>query len=124
METEFSSNIYDIRVLMKRNIILTQPLWKTLSAVIQLKEATAEDVSRITGRPRTVESKYLSELNRIGLVARKRVSRRVYYVEAITAVKKTLEELGPNVSVERLAHYINLPADIVKIILEGLTKTQ
>ncbi|MEM1555259.1 MAG: helix-turn-helix domain-containing protein [Desulfurococcaceae archaeon] len=124
METESLNNIYDIRVLMKRNIILTQPLWKTLSAVIQLKEATAEDVSRITGRPRTVESKYLSELNRIGLVARRRVSRRVYYIEAITAVKKALEELGSNVSVERLAHYINLPADIVKIVLDSLTKTE
>lgn len=113
-------NIYDIRFLMRRNIIITQPLWKTLSAVMDLKEATADEVAKITGRPRTVESKYLSELNKLGIIAKKRVSRKVYYVEAVTAVKKALEELGPDVSVERLAHFISLPADVARIIVEGL----
>lgn len=113
-------NIYDIRFLMKRNIIITQPLWKTLSAVMELKEATADEVAKITGRPRTVESKYLSTLNKLGIVAKKRVSKKVYYVEAVTAVKKALEELGPEISVERLAHFISLPADVVRIIVDGL----
>ncbi|RLG79552.1 MAG: transcriptional regulator [Thermoprotei archaeon] len=112
--------IYDIRFLMKRGIILSPPLWRTLKAVIELKEATADDLSKKTGRPRTIESRYLAELNRLGIVARKRISRRVYYIEAITAVKKALEELGPDIPVEHLAHQISLPADIVRIIVEGV----
>ena len=115
---EFCS-IYDIRFLMKRGIILSPPLWRTLKAVIDLKKATAEDLAKVTGRPRTIESRYLAELNRLGLIARRRISRKVYYIEAITAVKEALDEYG-GVPIEQLAHQISLPADIVRLIVEKL----
>jgi len=113
-------SIYDIRFLMKRGIILTPPLWRTLKALMELGEATADDLAKKTGRPRTIESRYLAELNRMGIVARRRISRRVYYMEAVSAVKRALAELGPDTPIEHLAHQISLPADIVKIIVEKL----
>ncbi len=122
-ENEYCS-IYDIRFLMNRGIVLSPPLWRTLKAVIELKKATAEDLARITGRPRTIESRYLAELNRLGLIARKRISRKVYYIEPITAVKEALQELGENVPIEQLAHQISLPADIAKIIVEKIKSSK
>jgi len=123
MSNEEFCSIYDIRFLMKRGIILSPPLWRTLKAVIDLKKATAEDLAKVTGRPRTIESRYLAELNRLGLIARRRISRKVYYIEAITAVKEALEEYG-GVPIEQLAHQISLPADIVRLIVEKLKKAE
>lgn len=117
-EEEFCG-IYDIRFLMKRGILLSPPLWRTLKAVIELKRATAEDLAKITGRPRTIESRYLAELNRLGIIARRRISRKVYYIEPVTAVKEALKELG-DVPVEHLAHQISLPADIARLIVEKI----
>lgn len=105
---------------MSRGIILSPPLWRTLKAVIELKEATADDLSKKTGRPRTIESRYLAELNRLGIIARKRISRRVYYIEAETAVRKAIQEIGTEIAVEQLAHQISLPADIVRILIEKI----
>ncbi len=122
-EEEFCS-IYDIRFLMKRGIVLSPPLWRTLKAVLELKKATAEDLAKKTGRPRTIESRYLAELNRLGLIARKRISRKVYYMEPVTAIKEALEEFGEQLPIEQLAHQISLPADIAKIIIEKLRKEQ
>ncbi len=115
-------SIYDIRFLMKRGIVLSPPLWRTLKAVLELKKATADDLSKVTGRPRTIESRYLAELNRLGIVARKRISRKVYYIEPVTAVKEALQEYGPDIPVEHLAHQISLPADIARIIIEKIKK--
>ncbi len=120
LSEEWRYNIYDIRFLMSRGIILTPPLWRTLKAVIELKEATADDLSKRTGRPRTIESRYLAELNRLGIVARKRISRRVFYIEAETAVRRALREIGTEITIEQLAHQISLPADIVKILVEKI----
>lgn len=118
---EFSEelNVYDLRFLMKRGVSLSPPLWRTLNAVLELKKVTAEDLARHTKRPRTIESRYLIELNRLGLVARKRISRKVYYYEVETAVREALQELG-ELPPERIAHYLSLPADIVKIVLGKL----
>lgn len=113
-------SIYDIRFLMERGIVLSPPLWRTLKAVIDLKKATAEDLAKMTGRPRTIESRYLAELNRLGLIARKRVGRKVYYIEPVTAVREALQELGEGIAIEQLAHQISLPADIARIIVEKL----
>ncbi|ADI31778.1 helix-turn-helix domain-containing protein [Staphylothermus hellenicus] len=120
MSEEEYCSIYDIRFLMKRGITLSPPLWRTLKAVLELKKATAEDLSKKTGRPRTIESRYLAELNRLGIVARKRISRKVYYIEPITAVKEALQEFGPEMPVEQLAHQISLPADIARIIIQKI----
>jgi len=51
----------------------------TAMAVLELKEATAEDVARITGRGRAIESHYLNTLVRMGFLRKKRVGRRVVY---------------------------------------------
>jgi len=107
---------------MKRGIILTPPLWRTLKALLELGEATADDLSKKTGRPRTIESRYLSELNRLGIIARRRISRRVFYIEAYRAVRKAVEEFGSSLTVEQIAHLISLPADNVKIIYDVIMK--
>ncbi|MEL9908482.1 MAG: transcriptional regulator [Desulfurococcus sp.] len=111
-------SIYDIRFLIKRGIVLTPPLLKTLEAVITLKKVTAEDVSKYTGRARTIESRYLSRLNKIGIIAKVKEGRRVYYIEPVQAVQEALRKYGENIIVEQLAHQISLPADIVKFIVE------
>jgi len=116
-DVEYDS-IYDIRFLMKRGIVLSQPLLKTLEAVIALKRVTADDVAKYTGRARTIESRYLSRLNKIGIVAKVKEGRKVYYIEPVEAVKEALQKYGEGLMVEQLAHQISLPADIVRYIVE------
>lgn len=115
-----NSVVYDIRFLIKRGIILNPPLYKTLEAIVELKKATAEDVAKYTGRARTIESRYLSRLNKIGIVAKVKDGKKVYYIEPITAVKEQVKVYGNNVLIEQLAHQIGLPADIARIIFEEL----
>ena len=51
----------------------------TAMAVMKLKEATAEEVAKITGRGRAIESHYLNTLVRMGFLKKRRVGRRVVY---------------------------------------------
>ncbi len=51
----------------------------TAMAMLKIKEGTAEDVSKITGRSRPIESHYLSSLVRLGFLKKKRVGRKVIY---------------------------------------------
>ena len=61
---------------------LPDHLRKSALALSTLKEATATDLSRETGRVRAVESDYLNQLVSMGLVKKKRKGRDVYfYVE-------------------------------------------
>ncbi|MEM1868217.1 MAG: transcriptional regulator, partial [Thermosphaera sp.] len=76
-EIEYCS-IYDIRFLIKKNIFLTPTLMRSLEAVITLKRATADDVARYTKRPRTIESRYLAQLNKIGIIGKEREGRRIF----------------------------------------------
>ncbi|AFK51336.1 transcriptional regulator, TrmB [Thermogladius calderae 1633] len=103
---------------MNRKIAIRPTLMKTLKTVLDLKKVTADTVSQKTNRPRTIESKYLSELNRMGIVAKVREGRKVVYIEAVTAVKEAIARYGPDVNVEQLAHQISMPADIVRFIVE------
>ncbi|WP_048163181.1 ArsR/SmtB family transcription factor [Thermogladius calderae] len=118
MSSEEYCSIYDIRFLMNRKIAIRPTLMKTLKTVLDLKKVTADTVSQKTNRPRTIESKYLSELNRMGIVAKVREGRKVVYIEAVTAVKEAIARYGPDVNVEQLAHQISMPADIVRFIVE------
>jgi len=64
--------------------LLTLPdhLRKSALALSTLREATATDLSKETGRVRAVESDYLNQLVSMGLVRKKRKGRDVYfYVE-------------------------------------------
>ncbi len=51
----------------------------TAMAMLRIGEGTAEDVSKITGRSRPIESHYLSSLVRLGFLKKKRVGRKVIY---------------------------------------------
>jgi hypothetical protein len=62
---------------------LPDHLRKSALALSTLREATATDLSKETGRVRAVESDYLNQLVSMGLVRKKRKGRDVYfYVEA------------------------------------------
>ncbi len=59
---------------------LPDHLRRTAIALAKLGgEATAEDVSRETGRARAVESAYLNQLVAMGYIAKKRKGRKVYF---------------------------------------------
>ena len=61
---------------------LPDHLRKSALALSSLREATATDLSKETGRVRAVESDYLNQLVSMGLVKKKRKGRDVYfYVE-------------------------------------------
>jgi len=61
---------------------LPDHLRKSALALSTLREATATELSRETGRVRAVESDYLNQLVSMGLVKKKRKGRDVYfYVE-------------------------------------------
>jgi len=62
---------------------LPDHLRKSALSLSTLREATATDLSKETGRVRAVESDYLNQLVSMGLVKKKRKGRDVYfYVEA------------------------------------------
>jgi ribosomal protein S19E (S16A) len=112
-------SIYDIRFLVRKNIYLTPTLMRSLEAVIALKKATADDVAKYTKRPRTIESRYLAQLNKIGIIGKVREGRRIYYLEAVSALKDYVEKLGyEQLNIEQIAHQISIPADIARIVLE------
>ena len=61
---------------------LPDHLRKSALALSSLREATATELSKETGRVRAVESDYLNQLVSMGLVKKKRKGRDVYfYVE-------------------------------------------
>ncbi len=89
-------------------LFLTVPdtLRKSLFAVSELSQATADEVCRRTGRHRSIENKYLNELVRAGWLTRKRIGKKVYYspqkrkegqssivAETIDELDKKLEEI-------------------------------
>ncbi len=51
----------------------------TFDAVLKLGNATATDVSRITGRARAIECTYLLNLHAFGFVDRKKDSKSIVY---------------------------------------------
>lgn len=117
MEDRDFCSIYDIRFLVKRGIIITPPILKTLDAVITLKKCTADDVAKYTGRARTIESRYLARLNKLGIVARVKEGRKIFYMEPVFVVQQYYELYGDTITPEQLAHMVSLPADIVRMIL-------
>ncbi len=58
---------------------LPDHLRKSALALASLREATATDLSRETGRVRAVESDYLNQLVSMSLVKKKRKGRDVYF---------------------------------------------
>ncbi|MDH5806965.1 MAG: hypothetical protein QXW62_00090 [Candidatus Methanomethylicaceae archaeon] len=58
---------------------LPDHLRKTMMALAKLVKARAEDVAKITGRARAVESGYLNQLVRMGYVKKVREGHEVYF---------------------------------------------
>jgi len=59
---------------------LPDHLRRTVMALGKISKATAEDVSKVTGRRRAVESAYLNQLAVMGYVKRVREGRKVYFM--------------------------------------------
>ncbi len=58
---------------------VSDALRRTLSALQELRRATAEEVSAKTGRARSLESVYLNHLTQLGLARKVRVGKRVVF---------------------------------------------
>ena len=58
---------------------LPDNLRNSYMVLLQLKEATAEDVASVTGRGRAIESHYLNTLVNMGYLDKKRVGKKVYF---------------------------------------------
>ncbi len=103
---ELESRLHPI-VEDKVALFLTVPdtLRKSLFAVSELSQATADEVCGRTGRHRSIENKYLNELVRAGWLVRQRIGKKVYYsprkregrssiiAETIDDLDKKLEEI-------------------------------
>ncbi|MBP1910257.1 helix-turn-helix domain-containing protein [Methanolobus bombayensis] len=65
----------------KMAVFLTVPdsIRKSLFAVSKLTSCTADEVSEVTGRHRSIENKYLNELYRAGWLERERKGKKIYY---------------------------------------------
>ena len=74
---------------------LPDHLEKTKRAIKMLDRATASDVAEVTKRSRAVESTYLCQLQRMGLLAVERVGRTKYFriaTKPISSVYESFEE--------------------------------
>ncbi len=58
---------------------LSKPLQETAIILMELEEATAEQVAEKTGLQRAVESAHLNELVRLGYIKKKRKGRLAYF---------------------------------------------
>jgi hypothetical protein len=65
--------------VVQRAMRVSDALRRTLSALQELKRATAEEVSAKTGRARSLESVYLNHLAQLGLVRKIRVGKKVVF---------------------------------------------
>ncbi|MFX1449293.1 MAG: winged helix-turn-helix domain-containing protein [Promethearchaeota archaeon] len=65
----------DVTELLK----LSKPLQDTATTLMELGEATAEEVADKTGLQRAVESAHLNELVRLGYVKKERKGRLAYF---------------------------------------------
>jgi hypothetical protein len=63
---------------------LPDHLRKTMVAIIELGEGTAEDVADRTGRVRNLESSYLNSLVRLGHLLKRRKARHYVFHSAYT----------------------------------------
>ncbi|MCQ5361905.1 MAG: helix-turn-helix domain-containing protein [Candidatus Methanomethylicia archaeon] len=58
---------------------LPDHLRKTMMALAKLVEARADEVAKITGRARAIESGYLNQLVRMGYVKKVRKKHQIYF---------------------------------------------
>jgi predicted transcriptional regulator len=58
---------------------LPRSVKRTLVTLVKMGEATAEDISKRTGRKRATESYYLNLLARMKIVKKRKIGRKIYY---------------------------------------------
>lgn len=64
---------------MDQLLALPSSLQRTMVAIQELKEGTANEVAEVTERSRSVETIYLNQLARMGYLSRQRRGHRVYF---------------------------------------------
>ncbi|WP_340818005.1 helix-turn-helix domain-containing protein [Methanolobus sp. WCC4] len=74
-----SRNSPDVNDKMAAFLTVPDSIRKSLFAVSKLTSCTADEVSEITGRHRSIENKYLNELYRAGWLERERRGKKIYY---------------------------------------------
>jgi ArsR family transcriptional regulator, lead/cadmium/zinc/bismuth-responsive transcriptional repressor len=74
---------------------LPDHLEKTKRAIEMLGYATASDVAKVTNRVRAVESSYLCQLERIGILTGERIGRIKWYrtVNACDSIEQNIQPL-------------------------------
>ncbi|MFP4654097.1 MAG: helix-turn-helix domain-containing protein [Methanohalobium sp.] len=60
-------------------ISLPEHLRTTATTLLRLEQATADEISEITGKERAVESNYLNQLVKLGYVTKFRKGKRIYF---------------------------------------------
>ena len=81
-KSSFSSILdKELKVAPDALTLLSLPtsLRKTIVALYQLGEVTAEDIAKNTNRMRAVESAHANDLVRLGFVKKRRKGRKVYF---------------------------------------------
>ena len=76
---------------------LPDHLRKTMIAVAETNQATADQLAEKTGRVRNLESSYLNQLERMGLIEKFRKGRKIYFRARYVrgpGVRRILEELS------------------------------
>lgn len=66
-------------ISMKDLLALPSSLQKTVQVIQELGEATSPEVSKETGRDRTVETIYLNQLTRLGYLTKERRAHKIYF---------------------------------------------
>jgi len=79
LKLELSSSSSQIDDKMAVFLNVPDSIRKSLFAVSKLESCTADEVSSITGRHRSIENKYLNELYRAGWLERNRKGKKIYY---------------------------------------------
>ena len=76
------------REQLERLLRLPNSLRRTMIAILELGEATAEGVAERTGRLRATESAYLNRLVRLNYLEKRREKRRVMFSIAHALIQK------------------------------------
>ena len=66
-------------ISMKDLLALPYSLQKTAQVIQDLGEATSSEVSKGTGRNRTIETIYLNQLTRLGYLTKERRAHKIYF---------------------------------------------
>jgi len=111
--------VYNTLYLYRKGIVFSSPLAKAFYVLSVVKRGTADNIAKYTGRHRVIESRLLSKLNKIGIVAKVREGRKIYYMDPVEAVKEALEK-NKDLSLEMIAHNLHMRLDIVEDIARCL----